>query len=82
MISANDWKCFCEEWGGTETKGISATIENTSDSENILTRFSSETTMCEDQLNDKVNDDSGTRQLLIKTCPEVIQCLILPALFL
>lgn len=72
MISENDWKCFCEEWGGTETKGIYATIEDISDSENILNGNSSETPTCGEQLNDNVNNDSA-RQLVIKTCPEVIQ---------
>ncbi|XP_054797302.1 ubiquitin carboxyl-terminal hydrolase 26 isoform X2 [Prosopis cineraria] len=76
MISENDWKCFCEEWGGTETKGISAAIEDISDSENILTGFSSETPTCEDQLNDKVHNDSGTRQLVIKTSPEICESCI------
>ncbi|RZB68557.1 hypothetical protein D0Y65_038365 [Glycine soja] len=28
IVSENDWKCFCEEWGGIETKGMSATIDH------------------------------------------------------
>lgn len=75
IISENDWKCFCEEWGGIETKGLSATIDNINDSENVLTGSSEEMQICEDQLGtgDKVNNENGTGQFLIKTCPEVIQ---------
>ncbi|KAF7830201.1 ubiquitin carboxyl-terminal hydrolase 26-like [Senna tora] len=76
IISETDWKCFCEEWGGNETKGISAVIENICDSENNLTGSCPETPICEDQLSDKVNNDSETGQLVIKTCPEVCESCI------
>ncbi|KAG2390003.1 Ubiquitin carboxyl-terminal hydrolase [Vigna angularis] len=36
IISENDWKCFCQEWSGIETKGISARIENVNDLEDAL----------------------------------------------
>ncbi|RDX81132.1 Ubiquitin carboxyl-terminal hydrolase 26, partial [Mucuna pruriens] len=74
IISENDWKCFCEEWGGVETKGISARIENINDLENALTGSCKEMPICcEDQLDtwDKVNNESGNGQIVIKTCPEV-----------
>ncbi|KAJ1420139.1 Ubiquitin-specific peptidase 48 [Sesbania bispinosa] len=78
IISENDWKCFCEEWGGIETKGISATIDHINDSENVLTGSSDEMLMCEDQLRtgDKMNNENGTGQILIKTCPEVCESCI------
>lgn len=74
IISESDWKCFCEEWSGIETKGISARIENVNDSENALTGSCREMPICEDQLNtwDKVNNESGNGHIVIKTCPEVI----------
>lgn len=76
IISENDWICFCEEWGGTKTKGISATIAHINDSENFLTGSSDTMLICEDQLQtgDKVKNENGTgsEQILIKTCPEVI----------
>ncbi|CAJ2643397.1 unnamed protein product [Trifolium pratense] len=78
IISENDWICFCEEWGGTVTKGISATIYHINDSDNFLTGSDDKMLICEDQLHtgDKVNNENGTGQILIKTCPEVCESCI------
>ncbi|KAL2336663.1 hypothetical protein Fmac_011109 [Flemingia macrophylla] len=78
IISEHDWKCFCEEWGGVETKGISAIIENIIDLENALTGSCKDMPICEDQLNswDKVNNENGNGQIVIKTCPEVCESCI------
>ncbi|TKY74650.1 Ubiquitin carboxyl-terminal hydrolase 26 [Spatholobus suberectus] len=78
IVSENDWKCFCEEWGGIETKGISGTIDHVNDSENVLTGSSEEMLICKDQLGtaDKMNYENGTGQILIKTCPEVCESCI------
>ncbi|XP_020226068.1 ubiquitin carboxyl-terminal hydrolase 26 isoform X2 [Cajanus cajan] len=78
IVTENDWKCFCEEWGGIETKGISATIDNVNDSENVLTGSSEEMLICKDQLGtvDKMNNENGSGQILIKTCPEVCESCI------
>ncbi|KAJ7966072.1 Ubiquitin carboxyl-terminal hydrolase 26 [Quillaja saponaria] len=75
IITENDWKCFSEEWGGTEAKGISAVIENISSAGNILSGSFEEMPICEDQLSphDKVNNDSDCRQTIIKTCPEICE---------
>ncbi|KAL5066077.1 hypothetical protein RYX36_027814 [Vicia faba] len=50
IIPENDWRCFCEEWGGTKTKGISATIEHINNSGTFLTGSSDKMLICEDQL--------------------------------
>ncbi|CAI8599711.1 unnamed protein product [Vicia faba] len=80
IIPENDWICFCEEWGGTKTKGISATIEHINYSENFLIGSSDKMLICEDQLQtgDKVKNENGTgsEQILIKTCPEVCESCI------
>ncbi|XP_061346199.1 ubiquitin carboxyl-terminal hydrolase 26-like isoform X1 [Gastrolobium bilobum] len=78
IISENDWKSFCEEWSGIESKGISATIDHINDSENVLTGSSEEMQICEDQLGtgDKMNNENGTGQILIKTSPEVCESCI------
>ncbi|CAJ1973795.1 unnamed protein product [Sphenostylis stenocarpa] len=77
IVSENDWKCFCEEWGGSETKVISATIDHVNDP-NMLTGTSEEMLICKDQLGtaDKMNSENGTGQILIKTCPEVCESCI------
>ncbi|XP_061364323.1 ubiquitin carboxyl-terminal hydrolase 26-like [Gastrolobium bilobum] len=79
FISENDWKYFCEDWGGIETKGISARIENINDSENVVTGTCEERpVICEDQLDtwDKGNDEFGNGHIVIKTCPEVCESCI------
>ncbi|XP_045805933.1 ubiquitin carboxyl-terminal hydrolase 26-like isoform X1 [Trifolium pratense] len=78
IISENDWKCFCEEWGAIETQGVSAKIENINDSVNAIAGSCEEMAICEDQLAnwDKVNNESGNGQVLIKTCPEVCESCI------
>ncbi|XP_021276622.1 ubiquitin carboxyl-terminal hydrolase 26 isoform X1 [Herrania umbratica] len=73
IITENDWKCFCEEWGGTEEDGISAVIELSS-TENLAG-------CCEDMpisvqqldLSNEVNNEVESRQLVIRTCPEACE---------
>ncbi|RYR05646.1 hypothetical protein Ahy_B06g085483 [Arachis hypogaea] len=78
VISENDWKLLCEEWGGNEAKGISAKIENIDESENVLIGSCEELPVCEDQLgsSDKVNNETENGQFVIKTCPEVCESCI------
>ncbi|XP_014501559.1 ubiquitin carboxyl-terminal hydrolase 26 isoform X2 [Vigna radiata var. radiata] len=75
IVSENDWKHLCEEWGGIETKGISATIDYTSNPDNVLAGPSEEMLTCKDQLGtaDKMNYENGAGLIFIKTCPEVCE---------
>ncbi|XVF48123.1 hypothetical protein PTKIN_Ptkin03bG0165600 [Pterospermum kingtungense] len=72
IITENDWKCFCEEWGGTEKNGISVVIELTSS--NGLAGCCEDTPICEQQLDlsNEVNNDIESR-IAIRTCPEVCE---------
>ncbi|XP_031381797.1 ubiquitin carboxyl-terminal hydrolase 26 isoform X2 [Punica granatum] len=74
IITENDWKCFCEEWGCSQEKGISAMIE-CPDSAHSNADSSKETSVCEEQLNshDEANDRYDDKQLVIKTSPEVCE---------
>jgi ubiquitin carboxyl-terminal hydrolase 48 len=74
IITENDWKCFCEEWSGTEEKGISAIIEYSCDTGNGLADYCNEMPICEEHLssNEEVNTENESRQPVIRTCPEVI----------
>ncbi|OIW03067.1 hypothetical protein TanjilG_19347 [Lupinus angustifolius] len=72
IIFENDWKLLCEEWGGTETKGISAIIVDINESENSLAGSCKEMPICEDQL----DNGSGNGQVVIKTFPEVCESCI------
>ena len=75
VITENDWKCFCEEWGGMEGKGISAWVE--------LSNFvgSNSDGLCDNvprsevQLGsvDEDNGENESRLPQIRTSPEVIR---------
>ncbi|KAB1996150.1 hypothetical protein ES319_D13G211800v1 [Gossypium barbadense] len=73
IITENDWKCFCEEWGGTEENGISAIIELCSS--NDLAECCGGMPMCEQPLDlqNEVNNENESRQPVIRTCPEVCE---------
>lgn len=73
IIPESDWKSFCEEWGGVQEKGISAEIELSKTEGNNLAGSCEEMPMCEEDLStpNPVNGEVESRQLLIRTCPEV-----------
>lgn len=73
VITENDWKCFCEEWGGIEGKGISAWIELSSAAGSNLDSSCEEMPKGEEDQGhlDEVNDENETRIPLMKTSPEV-----------
>ncbi|RXI09976.1 hypothetical protein DVH24_021742 [Malus domestica] len=75
LITENDWKSFCEEWGGIEEKGISAEIELSSTEENNLAGSCEEMPMGEEDLStpNHVNGEVECRRLMIKTCPEICE---------
>ncbi|OMO91103.1 Ubiquitin [Corchorus olitorius] len=73
IVTENDWKCFCEEWGGTEEKGISAVIEfRNADN---LSGCNGDMPICEPQLDlpNEVNNEVESREPLIRTHPEVCE---------
>ncbi|XP_057987065.1 ubiquitin carboxyl-terminal hydrolase 26 isoform X2 [Hevea brasiliensis] len=74
IITENDWNNFCEEWGGNKDKCISAIIEPGNVAENNLGGSCEETTS-EEHLNpqDEVNNETETRQPIIRTCPEICE---------
>lgn len=74
IITENDWKCFCEEWGGTEEKGIYAIIEYSYNAGNTLVASCEEMPVFEERLSshDEETSESESRQPVIRTCPEVI----------
>ncbi|GMI84417.1 ubiquitin-specific protease 26 [Hibiscus trionum] len=72
IITEHDWKCFCEEWGGTEENGISAMIEVSSSID--LAGCCGDIPICEQQhdLSNEVNNEIES-QPVIRTCPEVCE---------
>ncbi|KAM3687625.1 hypothetical protein ACJW31_10G089000 [Castanea mollissima] len=75
IITENDWKCFCEEWGGTKEKGISVIIEYSCNAGNFMVGNCEELPVCEEHLSshEEVNTENGTRQPAIRTCPEICE---------
>lgn len=73
VITENDWKCFCEEWGGIEGKGISARIEFSSAAGSNLNGSFEEMPRGEEDLIhlDEDNDENETRVPRMRTSPEV-----------
>ncbi|KAK4793462.1 hypothetical protein SAY86_023897 [Trapa natans] len=74
IITENDWSCFCKEWGCSEEKGISATIECPEFALNNVDACK-EISVIEEQLNshDEANDKYDDKQLTIRTFPEVCE---------
>ncbi|XP_008219811.1 PREDICTED: ubiquitin carboxyl-terminal hydrolase 26 isoform X1 [Prunus mume] len=75
IIPESDWKSFCEEWGGVQEKGISAEIELSKTEGNNLAGSCEEMPMCEEDLStpNPVNGEVESRQLVIRTCPEICE---------
>lgn len=71
IISENDWKLFCQDWGGLEARGIIAEIECL---ENDLVISCDEMQLSEDHMsvNGEPNIGIESRKPIIKTLPEVI----------
>lgn len=67
MVSEEDWKHFCEEWGGKEDGGIWAEIEFKNSAEGSCQEIS----ITEENLNDDQNNELEARGPVIKTFPEV-----------
>lgn len=78
IITKDDWKFFCEEWGCTEEKGISAEIEFSNCVANNLAGSCEEMPIIEEHMSphDEVNEEIESRQPVIKTSPEVCEVCI------
>ncbi|KAH7859363.1 hypothetical protein Vadar_000087 [Vaccinium darrowii] len=75
IITEKDWKLFCEDWGGTEEKGISVEIDVNNFSGHDSNRVSAEISISGEHMNDHdiENGDADSKQLRVKTCPEVCE---------
>ncbi|XP_057511125.1 ubiquitin carboxyl-terminal hydrolase 26-like [Actinidia eriantha] len=75
IITENDWKLFCEDWSGTEERGISAEIEVSSCMEDDTVGVSAEMPISEEHMNthDEINGETESKQFVVKTRPEVCE---------
>lgn len=68
IITEDDWKVFCEDWGGTEANGILAEIESNNED---LVGSSEDVPISEEHINVLDESNGETRRPVIKTSPEV-----------
>lgn len=74
IVTENDWKLFCEDWGGTEERGISAVIEINKCMEDSAIGFSEDMPMSEEHMDsDITTDEAEGKRPMIKTSPEVCE---------
>lgn len=73
VITENDWNCFCEEWGGTKGKGISARVELSNPSVISVDSSPEEIPRTDEDvvILDDVDDETETRLPQIRTSVEV-----------
>ncbi|KAG8383772.1 hypothetical protein BUALT_Bualt04G0048500 [Buddleja alternifolia] len=74
LIAEDDWKLFCEEWGGMESKCVSARIEIGNFAKDDLAGSTEEMAISEEHINlsDELNTDLSRRPI-VKTCPQVCE---------
>lgn len=74
IVTENDWKLFCEDWGGTEEEGISVEIDVSNCSGDDSSRVSAEIPISGEHMTDHdiENGEAESKKLRVKTCPEVI----------
>ncbi|KAH9608215.1 hypothetical protein KSS87_000009 [Heliosperma pusillum] len=76
IISENDWKNFCEEWGGREDTSIQAEVEFKNLAENHVVGSCQAMSITEENLNTDENNELESREPVIKTSPEVCETCI------
>uniref|UniRef100_A0A7N0U7K5 Ubiquitin carboxyl-terminal hydrolase 26 n=1 Tax=Kalanchoe fedtschenkoi TaxID=63787 RepID=A0A7N0U7K5_KALFE len=78
IITEDDWRLFCEEWGGAEEKGLSAVIEifRCGETKCPGTCKDKEPSGEKTTSHDEVNGESEPVRPLIKTYPEVCEVCI------
>lgn len=74
IITEDDWKVFCKDWGGIEAKCISAEIESNISPEEDLVGSSEEIPISDDHMSvlDESNNGEMTRPI-VRTSPEVCE---------
>ncbi|KAG5555021.1 hypothetical protein RHGRI_012533 [Rhododendron griersonianum] len=75
IVTENDWKLFCEDWGGTEEEGISVEIDVSNCSGDDSSRVSAEIPISGEHMtdHDRENGEAESKKLRVKTCPEVCE---------
>ncbi|KAJ4707618.1 Ubiquitin carboxyl-terminal hydrolase 26, partial [Melia azedarach] len=75
IVSENDWKCFCEEWGGIEEKGIFVRIELSNNAGNNLGGLCKEMPSSEEPFTqrDEENNEIESQQPVVRTFPEICE---------
>ncbi|KAL8158829.1 hypothetical protein V2J09_000366, partial [Rumex salicifolius] len=73
IVTENDWKIFCEEWGGMFEQGIVAEIEYNNMMDIDQAGSCQEVPVNVDQTNDEATDEVESREPIIRTSPKVCE---------
>lgn len=74
IVTENDWKSFCEDWGGIDTEGVSAIIEFNIKMEDNAVGLSKDTPVSEEHMDSALaHDDAESSVPVFKTSPEVCE---------
>ncbi|KAK9699606.1 hypothetical protein RND81_08G184700 [Saponaria officinalis] len=76
MITENDWKNFCEEWGGREDTAIVAEIEFKNVAESYVAGSCQDMPITEELINTDENNEAESLVPVIKTTPAVCELCI------
>lgn len=74
-MTENDWKWFCEEWGGIKEKGLSVIVDFSNNAGNELVGPCKEILLSEEPCGprDEENNEIESQRPVVRTFPEVIQ---------
>lgn len=74
-MTENDWKWFCEEWGGIKEKGLSVIVDFSNNAGNDLVGSCKEILLSEEPCGprDEENNEIESQRPVVRTFPEVIQ---------
>lgn len=75
IVTENDWKWFCEEWGGIKEKGLSVIVDFSNNAGNELVGSCKEILLSEEPCGprDEENNEIESQRPVVRTFPEICE---------
>lgn len=75
IVTENDWKWFCEEWGGSKEKGLSVIVDFSNNAGNELVGSCKEIPSSEEPCGprDEENNEIESQRPVVRTFPEICE---------
>ncbi|XP_006450051.2 ubiquitin carboxyl-terminal hydrolase 26 [Citrus clementina] len=75
IVTENDWKWFCEEWGGIKEKGLSVIVDFSNNAGNELVGPCKEILLSEEPCGprDEENNEIESQRPVVRTFPEICE---------